>query len=45
MTKYEGMKEEEIEDDSKCPSLENYLDGNAINMGGDADKGLGAKSM
>lgn len=39
------MSKKEIKDDLKCPSLENYLDGNAINIGGETYKGLGAKSM
>lgn len=43
MTKYEEVREEEIEDDSTCPSLESYMDGNAINMGGEIHKGLGGK--
>lgn len=36
---------EEIEDDSKYPSLESYLDGNAINTGGETEKGLGGKKI
>ena len=45
MTKYEEVREEEIEDDSTCPRLESYMDGNAINMGGEIHKGLAGKSM
>lgn len=39
------MREEEIEDNFKYTSLESYLDGKAINMRGETDKGLGAKPM
>jgi hypothetical protein len=43
MAKYEGVREEEIEGVSKCPSLEFYNDVNVITMDGTAHKRLGAK--
>ena len=45
MTKSEGVREEEIEDYSRYPSLESYKDGNAITVGAEIDKRLGVKSV
>lgn len=45
VTMWEAAGREEVKNNSKCPRLESYMDGSAINMGEEMAEGLRVKNQ